>query len=146
MPYAPAPATYGAAGPVGPPTWYHQAARVSWAAPVVSFALGCLGRAQMEDEALGASVIAATQMVLIAVGLVCGIVALTGVRRVGSRGIVTPAVVGLLLNGLAVAMLLYLLLARPAPPPPLGGGVRTGVTTGPSGNAPATQAAPETDE
>ena len=73
----------------------HQAAKLSWVCPIlVVLLLACGGR-------VGARVILElAALLLIVVGFVFGLIALFGVRAHGSRSILAPALVGILINGL----------------------------------------------
>lgn len=130
-PIPPLPLPY--AGPPAPgqlrgrPTLYHQAATASWAAPLIAFVLNLVtnsvtrgsGRAA---DAWGELVIGGINLLLILGGFVLALVALGGIRRYGSVGILKPAVAGLAVNTLILvagvgALLLVRRIgtARPAP-------------------------------
>jgi hypothetical protein len=73
----------------------YEAARASWTGPIVIFFLLTFGhqvttRAVLDLIALG----------LIVVGISCAVVALCGIRKHGTKGILGPALVGIVLNGL----------------------------------------------
>jgi hypothetical protein len=78
----------------------HQAAKASWASAVIIFGLAAFGGAA-QREFVGARVlIELVALFLMVVGLALGVVAWFGIRKHGTRGILAPAVVGIILNGL----------------------------------------------
>jgi hypothetical protein len=84
---------------------YFQAARASWAAPLVAIFLGCCaGGASMRGNAASGLFVALFQLLLIVAGIGCGIYALTGVKRFGKERIVLPAMIGLTINALIVLL------------------------------------------
>jgi hypothetical protein len=73
----------------------HQAAKLSWVCPIIVFLLNTFG------GQVGARVIIElTALLLIIVGLVFGIIALLNIAEHGSKGILAPASVGILINTL----------------------------------------------
>ena len=73
----------------------HQAAKLSWVCPIIVFILVAFG------GQVGARVIIELiALLLVIVGLVFGIIALFGISRHGSKGILAPAIVGIIINGL----------------------------------------------
>lgn len=73
----------------------HQAAKASWASAVIVFFLVAFG------GRTGARVILElVALFLIVAGLVLGIIALFGIRKHGMKGILAPALVGMVINGL----------------------------------------------
>jgi hypothetical protein len=73
----------------------HQAAKLSWVCPIIVFLL------LMFSRQIGARVIIElVALLLIVVGLIFGIVALFGISKHGTKGILAPAIVGIILNGL----------------------------------------------
>lgn len=73
----------------------HQAARLSWVCPVILFVL------LMFSRQIGAPVIIdLIGLVLILAGLISGIIALFGIPKQGSKGILASAIIGIIINGL----------------------------------------------
>ena len=73
----------------------HQAAKLSWACPIVVFVLVAFG------GQVGARVIIELiALLLIVVGLIFGVIALFGISKHGTKGILAPAIVGIIINGL----------------------------------------------
>ncbi len=73
----------------------HQAAKLSWVCPIIVFVL------LMFTRQIGARVIIEmVALLLIVVGLVFGIFALFGISKHGTKGILAPAIVGIIVNGL----------------------------------------------
>jgi hypothetical protein len=105
-----APLGYAQPIPVVPrtDTIYHQAAKAAWVAPLIMFALSCLITGAMghndQDNRPVRLVQGVLSILLIVGGLACGIVAMCGIRRYGKSGILVPAIVGLLINGLLVSL------------------------------------------
>lgn len=82
-----------------------KAARFSLCSPFIAFGLAMLssmGQAGPRPPKV-AAVQGAISLTLVLAGLIMGFVALAGIRRHGSRGILGRAVVGLTLNGMIVA-------------------------------------------
>ena len=74
------------------PTFIHQAARASWMLPIVAAIASNLVRPK---SALFADLI---MLALIVTGFVLGLMALFGVSRVGRKGVLVPAIIGVILN------------------------------------------------
>ena len=73
----------------------HQAAKLSWVCPIVIFALIAFG------GRIGAPLIMELLAFLLMVaGFLAGVVALFGIRAYGIRGILAPAIAGIILNSL----------------------------------------------
>jgi hypothetical protein len=73
----------------------HQAAKASWATAIVIFVLVAFG------GRVGARVlIEFVALFLMVVGFTLGVTALFGIRKHGMKGILAPAMVGIILNGL----------------------------------------------
>jgi len=87
--------------PLPPPQKYrtkafaYQAARASWLGPVVIFVLFAFGH-QVEARVI----LELIALALILAGICLGIIALFGIRKHGKKGILAPALVGLIFNGL----------------------------------------------
>jgi hypothetical protein len=81
----------------------HRAARLGWVCPVISLivlALLIFDRHIVARKII--PIFVELALLLIAVGLVSGIVALFGVSKHGRRGILVPAIVGIVLCGLLI--------------------------------------------
>lgn len=78
-----------------------QAAKGSWVAPLLALGVSMFGSSMIKGPAARdvAGVLILLILGLCALGVVLGITALCGVKNHGSRGIVVPAVIGLLLSG-----------------------------------------------
>ena len=74
------------------PTFIHKAARASWMLPIVAAIASNLVRPR---SALFADLI---MLALIVTGFVLGLMALFGVSRVGRKGVLVPAIIGVILN------------------------------------------------
>lgn len=87
--------------PSAPPTakqpvaFAYQAAKASWIAPVLIFLLFAFAH-----QVAAQLVLELIALALIVAGLCLGIAALFGIRQHGRKGILAPALVGLVLNGL----------------------------------------------
>jgi hypothetical protein len=128
------PLGYAAPEPADAPatnTLFHQAAKASWAAPLILLGLGALTNTVVNRESPDRTIqilLGIVALLLLTAGFTCGIVALFGVRRYGARGILAPAIVGLLFNVAWVALVVSVVLpaisraraiaaARRVPPP-----------------------------
>jgi len=81
--------------PAQPTAFAHQAAKLSWACPIVVCVLVAFG------GQVGARVIIELiALLLIVVGLIFGVIALFGISKHGTKGILAPAIVGIIINGL----------------------------------------------
>lgn len=73
----------------------HQAAKLSWACPIIIFLLLVAGK-----QAISPLILDLLGFLLIVVGLIFGVIALCGISRHGTKGILAPAIVGIVINGL----------------------------------------------
>lgn len=81
----------------------HRAAKLGWVCPVISlivFALLIFDRQIVARKII--PIIVQVALLLIAVGLIFGIVALFGVSKHGTKGILAPAIVGIIISGLLI--------------------------------------------
>ena len=96
--------------PTPPKTSFsHQAAKLSWVCPIIVLLLMMFGR-----QAGGRVVIELVALLLIVVGFVFGVVAVFGIRTHGKRGILAPAIVGIIINGLLLFIFVTNFLAARA--------------------------------
>jgi len=87
----------------------HQAAKGSWASAALVFVLVAFGRRT------GATVvIELIALALMLVGLALGVISLLGIRRHGTKHILAPALVGILINGLLLSIFITNFLAARA--------------------------------
>ena len=84
-----------------------QAAKFSMYAPLVALAIGCLGRAGGMQDRSAAMVLATINMLLIVAGFILGIVALISVKKHSPERILGRAIIGIILNGLVLALILF---------------------------------------
>jgi hypothetical protein len=90
--------------PITPPqppqstTLAHQAAKGSWHSVVIVFVLGVFSRPARAEVAFES-----ISFFVMVVGLVLGVIALFGIRKHGRKGILTPAIVGIVLNALLLS-------------------------------------------
>src|SRR5512132_4076848 len=90
-----------ASAPVGAPSRVQQAARASWMAPLVVIIFNyVIKSAGLSGSTARALVIGFVSLLLYLAGLGFAIYALSQVRSAGRQGILAPAIVGLVLNGL----------------------------------------------
>lgn len=73
----------------------HQAAKLSWVCPIIIFLLLVAGK-----QAISPLILDLIGLLLIVVGLIFGIIALFGISKHGTKGILAPAIVGIIINGL----------------------------------------------
>jgi hypothetical protein len=80
-------------------TFAYQTARLSWVCPIVAFFLVAfaqpIGARMIPDLMAG---------LLIVVGFILGVIALFGISKHGSKGILAPAIVGIIISGLFVVV------------------------------------------
>jgi hypothetical protein len=82
----------------------HLAAKLSWVCPIITiiiFVLLIFGR-QLVARKIVAGV-ASSALLLVVIGLILGIVALFGISKHGTKGILAPAIVGIIINGLLLS-------------------------------------------
>src|SRR5438876_9287575 len=90
-------------------TFASQAAKGSWVSAAMIFLLVALG------QRTGARVIIEFVALFIMVaGLILGVIALFGIRKYGTKGILAPAVVGIAINGLLLFIFLTNFIAARA--------------------------------
>jgi len=87
----------------------HQAAKLSWACPIVVFVLVAL-EGQVGARVIIGVIIELIALLLIVVGLISGVIALFGISKHGTKGILAPAIVGIILNGLLLFIFVTTLL------------------------------------
>jgi len=87
----------------------YQAAKGSWIAPLVVFALFVFGH-----QIAAPVILELIALVLIVAGIGLGIAALFGIRKYGKTGILAPALVGLIMNGLLLFIFITNFLAARA--------------------------------
>ena len=75
------------------PAFSHQAAKLSWVCPIIVFLLLTFG------GRIGARVIIElVALFLLVMGFAFGVIALFGMRTHGKRGILAPAIVGIIIS------------------------------------------------
>jgi hypothetical protein len=96
--------------PTPPKTSFsHQAAKLSWVCPILVFVL------LMFSRQIGARVIIElVSLLLIVLGFVFGVIALFGIRTHRKSGILAPAIVGMIINGLLLFIFVTNFLAARA--------------------------------
>jgi hypothetical protein len=80
-----------------------QAAKASWMAPIVGVFLnlassGAFATAQQK------AIIGFSSLAIYAIGLILGIFALSKIQRYGRDGILAPAIIGVVINGILVLL------------------------------------------
>ena len=100
----------GAAEATDRPSFFHQAAKASWVAPLVALLLGfcTLDFRRQPENREAALVIGVVNVLLIVAGAGLAVAALFGVGKHGTAGILGPAIVGLVINGFLVFSLFML--------------------------------------
>jgi energy-coupling factor transporter transmembrane protein EcfT len=87
--------------PPAPPTgkqpvaFAYQAAKASWIGPIIIFLLFAFAH-----QVAAGVLLELIALVLIVAGICLGVAGLFGIRKHGKKGILAPALVGLVLNGL----------------------------------------------
>jgi hypothetical protein len=73
----------------------YQAAQLSWICPIIMYLI------LVADKQISSPMILdLVALMLIVVGLIFGIISLSGISEHGSKGILAPAIVGIIINGL----------------------------------------------
>jgi glycerol uptake facilitator-like aquaporin len=77
----------------------------SWVAPIAVVLMNqIINNTERAGTAMTSSIIGFASYGLYAFGLVLGVYALTTVRKLGRKGVLIPAVIGILINGLLLAI------------------------------------------
>src|SRR5579885_2297265 len=92
--------------PRNKPPFACQAAKGSWASPVIVVVLFVFG-----SSVSSRVILELIALVLILVGLGLGTIALFSIRQHGTKGILAPALVGLVINGLLLFIFITNFLA-----------------------------------
>jgi hypothetical protein len=82
----------------------HRVATLSWVCPIITiiiFVLLIFGRQIVARKAI--ALVASSALWLLVIGLILGIVALFGISKHGTKGILGPAIVGIIINGLLIS-------------------------------------------
>ncbi len=88
------------------PAAFFQAAKTSWVAFLFAYFFSSIFDPNPPGELrLHRLIFGVTVVTFVVIGLLCGIFALRGIRKYGARGILTPAVVGIILNFLYFGVL-----------------------------------------
>jgi hypothetical protein len=78
-------------------SFFHQAAKASWLAPAIAvIANFVLRNAEKLDQRV--AIIGLLLVLLYGLGLILGVVAMTGIPKHGRRGILVPALIGIVVN------------------------------------------------
>ena len=80
-------------------------------APLIAIAMNLFGRQAVQGNRFAMIILGGTSTLLILLGFAFGIVALTGVRKHGAKGILGRAIAGICINGVIIA---FMLIAIPA--------------------------------
>jgi len=80
------------------PSFFQQAAKASWLAPIVAVVANLLLR-NLDKFDERQAIIGIMLLLLYGLGLTLGIVAMAGISKHGRRGILVPALIGILVNG-----------------------------------------------
>ncbi len=96
-------------------SFYHRAAQLSLYAPLVCWLLAVLNNnvigpsLEPANAQLGRNIVGCIMLLLVPAGFILGIIALVGMQKVGTQGILGRAVTGVVLGGLIMRSLLPLL-------------------------------------
>ena len=80
-------------------TFFHQAAKLSWVCPILFIVFLAVGK-----QVAAPVIMDLIGLLLMVLGLLFGIVALFGISRHGTKGILAQAIVGIILNGLLLSI------------------------------------------
>ena len=101
--------------PKTPPSRAQQAAKASWMAPLIVVIFNYVLKSSLQRTGSRSLVIVVVSLVIYIAGLLLAIYALSQVKTAGRKGVLTPAIVGLLLNGLFLLLVGSLLLMNRGP-------------------------------
>jgi len=82
----------------------HYAAKLSWVCPIITiiiFVLLILDRQIIARKTI--ALVASSALCLLVIGLILGVIALFGISKHGTKGILAPAIVGVIINGLLIS-------------------------------------------
>ena len=85
-----------------------QAAKASWAAPLLTIAIGFGAKTVSADPETGRTIMLIAGLIsilLVLAGLVLGVVALFGIPKHGMKGILLPSIIGIALCSLWLSLL-----------------------------------------
>jgi hypothetical protein len=85
------------------PSFFQQAAQASWLAPVVAIGANLMLR-NLDQPAERVAISGMLLLVLYGLGFFLGLLALTGIRTHGRRGILVPALIGVVANAGILAL------------------------------------------
>ena len=86
--------------PKAPPSRPQQAAKASWMAPLIVVIFNFVLKNSLQRTGSRVLVIVVVSLVIYIAGLLLAIYALSQVKTAGRKGVLAPAIAGLLLNGL----------------------------------------------
>jgi hypothetical protein len=94
--------------PANQSTLFHQAGRAGLIAPIIAIVVGLIATSALRrtPNATASTVVAVTTLGLIAVGFLCALCALGGIKRHGRRGLLGSGLAGLVVNGLMLGLAL----------------------------------------
>ena len=98
-----------------PPSRAQQAAKASWMAPLIVVIFNYLLKSSLQRTGSRSIVIVVVSLVIYVAGLLLAIYALSQVRTAGRKGVLAPALVGLLLNGLFLLLVGSVVLMNRGP-------------------------------
>jgi len=78
--------------------WIRNAARASWLAPLIAFGVKVVTREVLREFPVGGLVVGIFELLLILMGLICGIVAISSATPSERRRIRWPSTVGIFVN------------------------------------------------
>ena len=91
----------------GKPPFARQAATCSWLAPLLVLGVNFYTLLSAGQSRVVSFVIVIVTCLLLPAGLILGIIALAGVKRHGRDGILQPAIAGVILSSLSLALVIF---------------------------------------
>jgi ABC-type glycerol-3-phosphate transport system permease component len=101
--------------PKAPPSRAQQAAKASWMAPLIVVIFNYVLKSSLQRTGSRSLVIVVVSLVIYVAGLLLAIYALSQVKTAGRKGVLAPAIVGLLLNGLFLLIIGSVVLMNRGP-------------------------------
>ena len=90
-----------------------QAAKASWIIPLLALGMMAVGNSVMKTSSstVGPLILGGFVILFFLAGIILGIISLFGIKVYGKKGILTPAIIGILLNVSFLSLLLMIAIS-----------------------------------
>ena len=87
-----------------------QAAKASWIIPLLALGMMAIGNSAMKSSgsSIGPLILGGVVILLFIAGIILGVISLYGIKKYGKKGLLAPAIIGILLNGGFLSLLLMI--------------------------------------